>query len=75
MIYFYLIGIGFKNKYENQNNDIRERSFTMGCNKHNFTYEYINPIKNSIYKSRALKNIKKEDEENFLLIHKLLYNK
>ena len=63
------------NKYENQNNDIRERSFTMGCNKHNFTYEYINPIKNSIYKSRALKNIKKEDEENFLLIHKLLYNK
>ena len=67
--------VGEFNRYENQNNNIRERSYTMGCNKHNFTYEYINPIKNRIYKSQAMKNIKKEDEENFLLIHKLLYDK
>ena len=43
--------------------------------KNNDDYMYMTPKGNKIYKSRAIKSIKKEDKENFLLIHKLLYDK
>ena len=35
---------------------------------------YMSPERNKIYKSRAINSIKKEDKQNFLLIHKMLYN-
>ena len=63
------------NNYEDKYNEPKERSFSMGHNKENYTYMYMTPINNNIYKSRTLKNINKEDKENFLLIHKMLYDK
>ena len=63
------------NNYINNYNEPKERSFSMGHNNQNYTYMYMTPSKNNIYKSRTLKNINKEDKENFLLIHKMLYDK
>ena len=63
------------NNYINNYNEPKERSFSMGHNNQNYTYMYMTPSKNNIYKSRTLNNINKEDKENFLLIHKMLYDK
>ena len=59
---------------EEKYNDIEKRSLSMGNYKNNVNYMYMTPKCNKIYKSRAVNNIKKEDKQNFLLIHKLLYN-
>ena len=63
------------NNYEDKYSEPKERSFSMGHYNQNYTYMYMTPNDNNIYKSRTLKNIKKEDKENFLLIHKMLYDK
>jgi hypothetical protein len=61
------------NKSEQQCNDISRRNLSMGNDKGKYTYMYMTPNCNKIYKSRVVQSIKKEDKDNFLLIHKLLY--
>ena len=73
------------NKYNNrmgeyyeskpQFNNIGRRSLSVGYNRRNVNHMYTTPKSNKIYKSRAMNNLKREDQENFLLIHKLLYDK
>ena len=59
---------------EEKYNDVEKRSLSMGNYRNNVNYMYMTPKCNKIYKSRAVNSIKKEDKQNFLLIHKLLYN-
>ena len=61
---------GYEKKYKN----IGKRNLNIENYENNNNYMYITPESNKIYKSRAISSIKKEDKQNFLLIHKLLYN-
>ena len=64
----------FYDKNQQIYNDTKERSLNLGNYKNNINYMYMTPKSNKIYRSRAVHNIKKEDKQNFLLIHKLLYD-
>ena len=72
---YYKNDIDEYNKYDYQYNDIGQRSLNMGYNKNKRNYMFMTPKCNKIYKSHVINNIKREDQENFLLIHKLLYDK
>ena len=63
------------NNFDRSFNNVNKRNYSMEKCKNNDDYMYMTPKGNKIYKSRAIKSIKKEDKENFLLIHKLLYDK
>ena len=60
--------------YEKEYKDFTKINLNFGDYENDDNFMYMSPERNKIYKSRAINSIKKEDKQNFLLIHKMLYN-